>query len=416
MTVTAPHDMTAAAKAPARFCAILAGLLAVTIISMLEAPRLLGYTPGITGLVMFIAYRFSFGTWPAIPRRLAIACGGIVLLAGVSALWSVDPGFAVERTLKILLVLGPGLLLVAVLRAVPYDMMRRTLPWIGGALAATILLGAGELMLHGPLYRLLNGYGADQPFFADDLNRSMIAITLLLPVTIALMVQGVPNPRWRILALMGLGMIPVLLLTHSQSTQLGLMVAAACLILPLRWRWIWAALFALLAAAVIAAPFIAPWMYAHGAAMLAGNPITGNGGGYAPQRLEIWDAVARQVLDKPFIGHGVEALRHIDHLGMALVYNAADSALHPHNFALQFWLEFGAVGAASIITLLGLCLHTLYKHRVHPSTRWLLPGFAATVAVAAMTYGIWQGWWLGLVMLELALAGLVLRAPVKPAA
>jgi O-antigen ligase len=94
---------------------------------------------------------------------------------------------------------------------------------------------------------------------------------------------------------------------------------------------------------------------------------------------------------------------------MAGIYNNTPSILHPHNFALQFWVEYGITGALACLALCGAALRALYVRREHPAARFALAGLAATLSVGAMGYGIWQGWWLGLLMLQLAWAAALLR-------
>ncbi|MGH7030999.1 MAG: hypothetical protein ACREEZ_11290, partial [Stellaceae bacterium] len=70
--------------------------------------------------------------------------------------------------------------------------------------------------------------------------------------------------------------------------------------------------------------------------------------------------------------------------------------LHPHNAALQLWLELGVPGAVFFALLVG-CLW-----RALAAAKWprlfaaaaggsLATGFVATFA----TYGIWEEWWQG---------------------
>lgn len=388
-----------------RYNLLAAGFLALLVLLAL-LPRSLAMAPGIAGLLLCAAGWFLLRERPAFSKAIGLCCAGVTALAGLSALWSADPGFAVERTLKIALVLGPGLLLVAAvaqIRALPP--FPRALPAL--ALAVAAVFAAAELALDFPLTRLLRGEGPDVPVPPAQMNRTLTVMVMTLPLCAGLL-AAMENGR-KYAAMLALCVVPALLLGESQSAQLAFLVALGALFFPLSCRAAWIALFAAIAAAIIAAPFVMPWAFTHLAPLLADNPMTGAGGAYAPHRLEIWSAVSALIMQKPLLGHGVEALRHMDDIGMAHLYHQGGSALHPHNFALQFWLEFGAAGAAAIIALCGLTLRALYRRRAHPQTRFALAAFAATLSVASMSYGIWQGWLIGLLVLQLALTALLFR-------
>jgi O-antigen ligase len=65
---------------------------------------------------------------------------------------------------------------------------------------------------------------------------------------------------------------------------------------------------------------------------------------------------------------------------------------HPHNAALQIWVELGAVGAALTATALLLLLRLMASLR----TESLAPRLALLMGAAAVSlvgHGAWQGWW-----------------------
>jgi O-antigen ligase len=117
-------------------------------------------------------------------------------------------------------------------------------------------------------------------------------------------------------------------------------------------------------------------------------------------RLEIWDFISRRALQSPFIGHGTEATKSIT-FDTAQLYQPGKTILHPHNFALQLWIEFGAFGAALGAAFLGDILSRIYKFDL-PLRRFSLALLMASLSVASTGYGLWQGWWLGVFCLLIA--------------
>jgi O-antigen ligase len=85
-------------------------------------------------------------------------------------------------------------------------------------------------------------------------------------------------------------------------------------------------------------------------------------------RLSIWNFTADRVAERPIVGRGLETSKVIP--GNKTRPDGIDAALplHPHNAALQMWLELGVAAAAGC--------------------------FVSATVFALISYGIWQSWWL----------------------
>ena len=91
--------------------------------------------------------------------------------------------------------------------------------------------------------------------------------------------------------------------------------------------------------------------------------------------------------------------------------------LHPHNAALQVWLELGAPGAVLFALLVALVWGAFVRVEWPPL---FAAAAGATLAIGFVgcfgTYGIWQEWWLGTLsfslFLVLVMARVAERAPV----
>jgi exopolysaccharide production protein ExoQ len=128
-------------------------------------------------------------------------------------------------------------------------------------------------------------------------------------------------------------------------------------------------------------------------------------------RVWIWQYVAHKILEKPFAGWGLDASRH-ETLKQGLLWGSQrfcipyegkipyDSCLnealplHPHNVALQIWLELGAVGAALFAFFFSGVLVSIGRANVNRSVQ---ATFAATFGsgffISSTAYGMWQSWW-----------------------
>ncbi len=110
--------------------------------------------------------------------------------------------------------------------------------------------------------------------------------------------------------------------------------------------------------------------------------------------MEIWDFVARRALENPLYGFGVEATKAMKDFDTARIYHPTTQILHPHNFALQIWIEFGVIGALLASGFFTWLCVSISKLNI-AEARQCLPALMACITLAAVTYGLWQGWWLG---------------------
>ena len=86
--------------------------------------------------------------------------------------------------------------------------------------------------------------------------------------------------------------------------------------------------------------------------------------------------------------------------------------LHPHNGALQVWLELGAVGALVAALLAMVTASRLAAPSLEPVVR--AGGLAVLIAAAvelSLSYGMWQSWWIAVLWLAAFTVQLVIADP-----
>jgi O-antigen ligase len=120
-------------------------------------------------------------------------------------------------------------------------------------------------------------------------------------------------------------------------------------------------------------------------------------------RAEIWRFVSERIAERPFLGWGMNGSRAIPGGQMTVDGRSELLPLHPHNLSLQIWLELGAIGALLLAALLLIIVGRIA--RVRDSAERFAAGatFSAVFAVAHVSFGIWQGWWLATIWLAAAL-------------
>ena len=121
------------------------------------------------------------------------------------------------------------------------------------------------------------------------------------------------------------------------------------------------------------------------------------------QRMGYWAFTMGRIADHPWRGWGLDASRAF----------SPEIQLHPHNGALQIWLELGAVGAV----LAALTWAFVFRRLARDERSLLTAGTAGSVAVylffGLVSFGVWQEWWLALAALVAVVAALAETQPAK---
>jgi len=369
------------------------------------APRALGFIPAVSGVIFLLAVRLWGGHWPPLNRLYIAIALGTGLLAALSSLWALNADVALERGVKILILLGGGCALFALLRL--NISWPRFLYWgfpIGVLCAG--LFCVFELYTNGVLYNAWRGTDPAK-YNPSVVNRATVSFILLLaPALCFLGLSSCSRTQKRLIQILFLLVTIVMAcMTQSQSAHLALLTIAILWFgfLVFRLKAAQYTLMALMCAGILAGPWLVQFLYDTAAEHLHTMPWFANA--YAADRLEIWDFVARKALENPLYGFGIEATRHIEQFDTPMRYTPLDHVLHPHNAVLQVWIEFGLVGALGLCAAVILILRSIFKLENEQSQRLCLSVFIAAFVMACTSYGLWQGWWLGLFTMVVALCG-----------
>lgn len=375
---------------------------AVFSIIMIEYPRAFAFMPALFALVHIFSQSISSKVMPHFSWRSIVPLLVIWSLGFSSVFWSVDLAVSLERCIKLGPVMLIGFVIITWALNQPTD-LKRSKPYFYG-IAIMVILGAlitiFELNADKAFYKFLRDLPEDSKFSYAVYNRGTVILTLL---TLSLLGYFLYIRRSiKALSIIILCLTFLMLQTDSQSAQLALVLALLFFFLfPYGSRVSWYALMLFIAFLIISAPHVAPWLYGH-AEYINSLPFLGGNMGYAGPRLEIWDYVARYALDSPILGYGLEATKVIEDFDSKELYLKGNTILHPHNFALQLWIEFGAVGALGCVSLILWMLYRISKLPYKADKQVCLSSFIAVLSVSSTGYGIWQGWWLGTVFFTTA--------------
>jgi O-antigen ligase len=113
------------------------------------------------------------------------------------------------------------------------------------------------------------------------------------------------------------------------------------------------------------------------------------------QRLEMTHYVVQRIAEQPLFGWGLDASRTFQAPMTVDGVTSTAVMLHPHNIALQIWLELGGVGAAlAALAVLALGVQIGVAKRDDR-----VGGAAAAASLAAFfclgffSFGLWQEWY-----------------------
>lgn len=234
----------------------------------------------------------------------------------------------------------------------------------------------------------------------QNLGHSITILALLAPLILVLLTRHFKTG----LVFAGIWSAVFCYLTARFNLAVGLIAfGAALLFMGIAYRFGRRAMDILLGLAMVSvlfAPMIGYFMKYVSAESKASMPDSWE------HRVEMWAYVAEKIAEKPIFGHGFDASRTFDktYTGMSIngqPWEQTIVSLHPHNAGLHIWAETGAIGAALACLVLFLLRQAVEPViRNNRGTTIALVGFlAAALAICTFTYGIWQEWFWGALIL-----------------
>ena len=352
----------------------------------------------------------------AAPRRLLAAAtplwpltalwGALAAFALLSATWSILPRHSLAEGARFLVIGLEGLITLAAARALPAHERGR----VGVAAAVGAALGAGLLLFEwatgAALAHWILGLSRIHAVWLSRYDRGVTTLVLVVwPALLAL------RPRRVLQIALAVTVALCVLLMLSAAALVALAIGAigfaAALCAP---RLVAGALAAILIAGAVLLPVVVPTYQVtvqiqHEAPWIKTSGI---------HRLLIWRFAAERIVDRPLLGWGMDASRDLPGgkrdfgttlPGIDLGPGHDAMPLHPHDTLLQWRVELGIPG-----TILGLALVIWALYRVgwrfgsNREAQAASLGWAATVTVIALlSFGIWQEWWLSVVLLTASL-------------
>lgn len=375
-------------------------LIALVPLLAIETPRIIAFIP-LIGL-LFLGANLNKENMK--PTKSDIAMFGFftvffVFMAAHSIWLSVSPD-AMERIEKsVPLILG-GALFLYLIRRTPefnHEKFYKILMALCGAAAIFVIF---ETMQGAPVYRMVRGLGADDVVNNAVFNRGSVVIVTVFLTAFFLNTQK----KTIYTAACFLPIAAMLFMIESQSAQLGFIFAMAFYFLfPMKWKFLWLALYAAICVYLLSFPFLLPNIYETIPAEFWQNEMLKKS--YGAVRIEIWDFVSRKIQENPWTGFGLEFTRGYEDFDARQIYTNRNTILHPHNISLQFWIELGVIGILFLKAAIALSLMYFYHHKDVLVKRAGVTMLLTFLLLNSFSYGFWQSWWIGLMFV---ISGLIL--------
>jgi exopolysaccharide production protein ExoQ len=352
----------------------------------------------------------------------------LLLLMVASASWSMAPAASLILAARLIGVALCGIVLTGILgRFSPEAILRLAVPLAWGLCAASVIILA-DLALGWPLARAMFMHHrppvlpiTDPHVYSYAYSRGNAFHAIAL-VSLAIGLWRGGRRRLAVVQFI-LGALAILSCAQLEAKlALGCGIGAGALVLAapmLRW---------LLPVALVVLGTLLPWVLpvnlprAESCWLVDHKPS-------ATARILIWNFVDRNIRERPILGWGLDASRRMPGGKERVWVTTCDAPpdapfpsidgevlpLHPHNAVLQIWLELGGVGV--LAALFGLVASLWRFYRAHPgrSAAVLTPMAAAGLSVALISFGIWQEWWVSVLLLNAAMGIALARLPAATA-
>ena len=125
-------------------------------------------------------------------------------------------------------------------------------------------------------------------------------------------------------------------------------------------------------------------------------------------RLGIWTFTSEVVAENPILGVGLRGSRYLGEGQLIAGMGASVMSLHPHNAALQVWLELGFVGVLLVIAIcLGIARLLWRMCHARLFIAMSCASLGTFVMIGLLSFGLWQTWWQGTIWVTAFIISLV---------
>lgn len=358
------------------------------------APRsgpLLVLLLGIAGIIHYIRYRPPLN-WLKTPAVYFLLIFLTYLF--LTGLWSIAPDRSLEQAFRWSLLAFFGFAAFSLVRSLSVAQKKRAIECLFPALFVGIISGCiyGLLQYTGPYIRTIEELffpGSDFSSFNE--NRRHIAKSMLLT---NLAFFAILPWLWRkqkiVAAVVYLALCTACFHSDSQSSFVTCVIGGMVFLL-LKTPSIWgprAIVTGIIASFLLVVPFIqSPAItLLQEKVPTASKRVTS-----FYLRMNIYEFFANEILNRPFLGHGLET-------GIEVTEFDIDSHViprgiaTPHSIHLQILFDIGYVGAILMLIAILSPFRHIFRNALHQHTAILLLPICVTIAATSFNFVFWRTW------------------------
>ncbi len=384
---------------------LFAGMALAMPLLLALAPLGLAPLGGFVGIVLLLLALRGRASFPEIQAPLVILLLAFLSWAALSTFWAIDA----ERSLRTIPRLAVIFLAAtfALRAATTLDRAGRHLVGIAlvWSFVAVLVLLLVEIFAGAPVSKLLGGPRPSGDYLSVYNRSASILSVIVWPVILA-SYRTLGRPAAIAILIATIFIIDRL---NGAAPLLAVILAMPVFAAAIFWRRATAvslaAILLVLTLAAPATPLLTPFLdRALGAINLVDASIN--------HRLAIWEYVAGRSHQRPLTGWGLDASRNLaGDERVIITTNTAGATtpaqvlpLHPHNAALQIWVELGLPGAVLAALLLLWTIRYVFTRIPGENEAAICFAVIASAMVGAeLSFGIWQGWWQAILWLTAAL-------------
>lgn len=362
-----------------------------------------------------LLHRQNFRPWREFLRTPVLWLPGAIVLWGwISNAWSITPEASASTLERVgSLILGGAVMLALAQRHIAgkdgqYAIRCALFRGMGLALFCIFTVLAFNGGISAGLNWLLS---TGKPFHPTMLKQGNLVLSLLIwPLFIAVLATGHRKLAYGVLA------VSVILLFCMPSSTACVSILASvgffALAMLIGRKWSAICLFTTMTCVVVGLVTVLPetnvWQFQAKASPWMSQSMA--------HRLHIWKFAVQTIEKKPLQGWGVKASGEVPHAHDFIHPRSPVTflPLHPHNNALQMWLELGAVGLglyAALWAYIAALIAKAGKYLPREETAACFAAAACAFTGGMAGFGVWQSWWVNANML-LALLMLALILPL----
>lgn len=357
-------------------------VLPVGAVLLLTCRRINGLSP----------FRFD---WPVV-----VVLTGFLIVAALSVLWSHSPALSLDKLSRTTMAMIAGLVFITALKGLDGEVANRVSSCFLAGMGIALVLIIAERLTGGLMLRI----EADQTqnMFINQFNRPLAILSILIWPAVVILAQ-----QRRVWGIGAIALFVCILLAFSSGAAAAAIGAGAVVFTAV---YIFPRMGAIvvgigLAAGILLAPAIDSQMPAP-KQIFESIDLPRS----AYHRLLIWEFATARIDERPILGWGLNTSRAIPGGQKNLDVSEKALPLHPHNAALQWRLELGILGSLFGAALFLVSTEMARRYAAGRVARaGAVAAIVSTSAIAMLSFGAWQTWWVSSIFLIAGFTILVCR-------